>query len=250
MVLCLVGSFMRRKEDGKPGMAQRILSGVLSFSTVILIATAISKMLLYIDQFGLTRKRVYTTWFMILLGVCFIFVIIKQFRLKLNTAACFLFSFIILFSVLVLSGVDGIIARSNAERYINGDLDYFDAYAMEELGDAAVPSLIKVVEYLESKGIESDRFSFNSVLKGEHNDFITLNRGSTLIFEDTVESSKRNALKNGGVLTEKEMKMCEIYARALSVLGRQVSHSESRESLFSLTLPRIRAERAISADTE
>lgn len=51
---------------------------MLSIFTLILIATAISKMVMYISVYGLTQLRFYTTWFMLLLAVIFVMIIVKQ----------------------------------------------------------------------------------------------------------------------------------------------------------------------------
>ncbi len=249
VVLFLVSALMRRKDDGKPGIAQRILSGLLSLFTVILITTAVAKMLLYIGQLGLTRKRVYTTWFMVLLGVCFIFVIVKQIKLNFNSAACMLFAFIILFSVLVLSGVDGIIAGYNADRYIDGSLDYFDAPAMGELGDAAVPSLIKVAEHLESIGIEAGQYDLDSILSGEQGGFAVVNRGSDVIKREALEFTKRAAAASGLTFGDETEKQCRVYSETLAALGRYTAQKD-KGGFFSLTMPRILAESAVADATD
>lgn len=58
----------------------RIMNLILSILTLLLIATAMSKMLLYISAYGLTEKRVLTMVFMAWLFFVFILVLLWQFK--------------------------------------------------------------------------------------------------------------------------------------------------------------------------
>ncbi|MDR2487076.1 MAG: DUF4173 domain-containing protein [Clostridiales Family XIII bacterium] len=56
----------------------RALTGLLSALTVVLIVTAASKMLLYIDAYGLSRLRVCTLWFMLVLLAVFVILFVAN----------------------------------------------------------------------------------------------------------------------------------------------------------------------------
>ena len=58
----------------------RWLNVLLSVLTLLLILTAMSKMVLYIAAFGFTIKRVLTMVFMIWMSVVFTLVIVRQWR--------------------------------------------------------------------------------------------------------------------------------------------------------------------------
>ena len=70
---------------------------VLCLFTMMLIATAVSKMAMYISYYGLTQLRVYTAWFMLLLFIVFIVVGLRQFK-NFNGARIIIISFVIFFS--------------------------------------------------------------------------------------------------------------------------------------------------------
>ena len=57
-----------------------------------------------------------------------------------------------MFGLLALSNVDGFIVRYNVGRYLEGSLDTVDVFTMAELGDAAVPELVYLIEELETRG--------------------------------------------------------------------------------------------------
>ncbi|MDD3339388.1 MAG: DUF4173 domain-containing protein [Lachnospiraceae bacterium] len=77
-VLTLANSF-GRKSRGESKLL-RVMNVVVSALTMLLIATAMSKMILYISAYGLTEKRVLTMVFMIWLLLVFTLLIIWQFR--------------------------------------------------------------------------------------------------------------------------------------------------------------------------
>lgn len=126
----------------------KILKGetaALCIFTVALIATAMSKMAMYIDYYGLTPLRVYTSWFMIVLLLLFVIILVRQFRsfqgTRIAAAGC-----ICLFLALSYGNVDGMIAKYNIERYQAGTLESLDFDALSELSDASVPYLYELYQ--------------------------------------------------------------------------------------------------------
>ena len=71
---------------------------------------------MYIDYYGLTRLRVYTSWFMILLFVLFVIILLRQFR-SFNGTRIAAIGCICLFMLLCYGNVDGMIAKYNIDRY-------------------------------------------------------------------------------------------------------------------------------------
>ena len=109
----------------------------VSVFTLLITATAVSKMVLYIQNYGLTQLRVYTTWFMLLTALIFVFVIIKQFKIDFQIIRTFAVVFTIFFAALCFSRPDALIARYNMENCMDS-LSYNDIYDMVSLSaDAA-----------------------------------------------------------------------------------------------------------------
>ena len=140
-ILFCCSAFVKRR-DGKDSVAAWF-SAALALCSVLLAVTALSKMLLYIKEYGLTPLRVYTAWFILLLACCFILVIIRSIhRIKLARAiviACTAFFFL-----LALSNPSRLIAHYNVNAYLDGRLESVDLDAMQELGDAAVPEVYRL----------------------------------------------------------------------------------------------------------
>ncbi|MDR3072046.1 MAG: DUF4173 domain-containing protein [Clostridiales Family XIII bacterium] len=136
--------FLKRGEGECPKML-RIISLILSVQTVLLIATAMSKMILYIDAYGLSRLRLYTSVFMVLLMLVFVLIIvwhIRPFRFKIGMPIAILTTCFML--TLFLANTDGLIAKYNVDRYLEGDLDRVDVEMFTGMSDAVAPAVIEL----------------------------------------------------------------------------------------------------------
>ena len=144
---------LARSPQGKPHPVQRIYAGLISVFTLILISTALSKMILYIDSYGLTQKRVYASWAMIVLAVIFVLVLLRQCIRKFPAVLVSLIATFLLFAAISLPNVDGMIASYNVDRYLSGELNTVDVEALADLGVSAVPALVKLENELTEKSV-------------------------------------------------------------------------------------------------
>lgn len=144
-VLVCIRVLARRNEERLP-LSLRVYSAVLCGFTLLLIATALRKMLLYIENYGLTPLRVYTSWFMLLLAAIFLVLAVTQFfRCSHAWSAC-VAVFLVMFAALQFSNVNGWIARYNVEQYRAGALKTVDVSLFYDLGDAAVPYAAELLD--------------------------------------------------------------------------------------------------------
>jgi hypothetical protein len=123
-------------------------TAALCLFTILLIATAMSKLGMYISYYGLTRLRVYAAWFMAVLLFLFVLVLVRQFR-RFNGTRIAVVGCICLFLGLCYGNADGLIAKHNIDRYQAGTLETLDVPALWELSDGAAPYLHAL--YLETE---------------------------------------------------------------------------------------------------
>lgn len=135
-VLCFISLHSKKAGREKPFML-KLYSLVLSVFTLVLIATALSKMVMYIKEYGLTELRVYTSWFMVLLAAIFVLIIVKQFRFDMKLAKHISIVFTVMFAVLCFSRPESLIAKYNIEMYESGYLDELDTDAILDMSDDA-----------------------------------------------------------------------------------------------------------------
>ncbi len=119
----------------------KIYTLFLCACSLFLAGTAIAKMVLYIQTYGMTRLRVYTTWFMLLLIAGFILIIIRQFHVQLPVCKIGFALFTIMFGLLCFSRPDAWMIRYNAEMYLCGQLEEFDTEILDYMSDDAIAAL-------------------------------------------------------------------------------------------------------------
>ncbi len=156
MAVMLCAHLFTRRDSPK---GLRICNIVLSVETVFLIVTALSKMVLYINQYGLTQKRVYTSFFMALLLVVFVLIIAAQF-VRFNLTRSVVLTACISFLVLCCSNADGLIAQYNVDRYLNGTLKNVDVLALYTTSDAARPAALRLLRETQDAGMKADLSEF------------------------------------------------------------------------------------------
>lgn len=144
-VLLFMRVLARRVEERLP-LSLRVYSAVLCGFTLLLIATALRKMLLYIENYGLTPRRVYTSWFMLLLAAIFLVLAVTQFFRRSHAWSACVAVFLVMFAVLQFGNVNGWIARYNVEQYRAGALKTVDVSLFYALDDAAVPYAAELLD--------------------------------------------------------------------------------------------------------
>lgn len=143
ILIVSIAVFIRREPKGtSPTLA--VVASAFCLCTLILISTAVSKLVLYIRMYGLTQKRIYAMWMILLIGVLFLVIALGQYLQKIKiTASCFAV-FAVLFTLLALCNVNALCANYNAKQYLSGKLNRIDVQAMIELEDSAIPALVKI----------------------------------------------------------------------------------------------------------
>ncbi len=141
--LCIT---LSKKENGKICIASRCLCTFIGFFTLIIIATALSKMFLYISSFGMTELRITTSAFMIFLSVTFIALMIRIFKPRIPVLKVSLITVGIVLSVLGIVNVNGFIAEYNYNAYKTKALKTIDVKTIYELNEEGIPYLIKLTK--------------------------------------------------------------------------------------------------------
>ena len=116
---------------------------ILAVITLILIATAFSKMALYIGAFGLTMRRLLPCVFMVFLSIVFIALIALQ-KWDFSIVRFSLIAGAVILVGLSLSNPDAMVVRYNANRYMAGTLSEFDPEIARRSGPAGVLPALEV----------------------------------------------------------------------------------------------------------
>ncbi|ATW25433.1 DUF4153 domain-containing protein [Candidatus Formimonas warabiya] len=135
-------NFLSKKLRGD-SLPLKIFNTLLSLLTLILIATALSKMVLYIGVYGLSMRRLLPCLFMILMAVVYGGVIALQ-KWQYSIVRLTVGVGVVMLCTLCLLDPDSLVARYNAERYLSGTLNSFDVAILYRSGPAGVDPALKV----------------------------------------------------------------------------------------------------------
>lgn len=150
-----------------PGMIKAEILA-LCVLTMMLIATAVSKMAMYIHSYGLTQLRFYTTAFMLILFLCFVIILVRQLR-EFNCGKFLILVCMVGFLLVSYSNVDSFIAKYNIGRYQSGTLETLDVMSIGQLSAAAVPELCALYEETEDPDLKLDIFlALGTGLQGQN----------------------------------------------------------------------------------
>lgn len=135
VILCM--NIFSKSENAEKNTGVKVYTVIFCIFTLVLIASALSKMVMYMNTYGLTPLRLYTSWFMVLLALCFIAVTIKEFAPKFSIVKSCAVIFVVMFALLTFSCPDAIIAKTNIDMYKSGKTKELDASTLINLSDDA-----------------------------------------------------------------------------------------------------------------
>jgi len=166
LVLVFAVLLFARKKEGKICAANKAICTFICIFTIIIIVTALSKMLLYIKSFGMTELRITTSAFMLFLAVVFVSVILRIF---INGIRALRVAFVTAGCILVLLGtinVNSVVAKYNYNAYKNGLLEDIDINTIYQVGDEGIPYLVLLAKDSNSEVAESAKSELYSAITG------------------------------------------------------------------------------------
>ncbi|MDL2324107.1 DUF4173 domain-containing protein [Ruminococcaceae bacterium OttesenSCG-928-A16] len=151
----LLGSNLLCKVPRGQNKALRLFNIVLAALTMLLIATALSKMALYIGAYGLSVRRTISSVFMLFLAGVYGAVIVLQYKqFSIMRFAVGLGS--VMLCALCLVNVDGLAVRYNANQYIAGNLANFDTDLLYRGGATSVQAGLDVLAHTNDVHLQND----------------------------------------------------------------------------------------------
>lgn len=152
--LLLVVHWLLRKDNPTHERIFRVLAGAQIILLFVIMASALQRMRLYEQEFGLTELRLYTTAFMAWLAVVFLWFAVTVLR---GNRKPFAFGALIagylLIAALQVLNPDALIARTNTARALEGRK--FDAGYAGWLSADAVPTLVQALPHFGPSALNS-----------------------------------------------------------------------------------------------
>ena len=169
---------LAKRNPGEYPRPLRVLCAALSTFTCLLVVTAMSKLALYVDSYGLSQLRLYAAWFLVLLLAVFATLAawhVRPFRVGRPIA----WIVTAMVAAICLCNTDGIIADYNVARYYEGHP--IDVTTLTFLNDAAVPALTDLAAHAPDPAVR-DTATYALVMRAEAGrDFADWNLQSWLV---------------------------------------------------------------------
>jgi hypothetical protein len=148
----LLAHWLLRAPDRRSERTFRFLAGTLVALLFVVMASALQRMYLYVDEYGLTQLRFYVAAFMVWLAVVLAWFVLTVLRGRRDR---FAFGALVaaFAAVLAINAVnpDAIVARTNLDRMQDGER--FDAHYLTRLSADAVPVIVEALPSMK----EADR---------------------------------------------------------------------------------------------
>jgi hypothetical protein len=148
--MLLLAHWLVRTESRVPVRVFRALAGTMVVLLSVVMASALQRMYLYQQEFGLTELRLYATIFMLWISVVLVWFVLTVLRGRRDR---FAFGALVtgLAAILVINAVnpDAIITRTNVARMQAGER--FDPYYLTTLSSDAVPALVESLPMMDRK---------------------------------------------------------------------------------------------------
>ncbi len=171
LVIVFSALLLAKKKNGKASHSIKAIATFISLFTMIIIATAISKMVLYIDAYGMTVLRLTTSAFMMFLAIVFVSIILRIYITKINIIKIALVTAGFIVLLLGTVNVNAVCANYNYESYKNGKLRTIDIEALYDLGDEGIPYIVKLADSKEKENAQvAKRYLAASYLYGYFDD--------------------------------------------------------------------------------
>jgi len=160
----LTAANIMSQKHSRDSMFLKLLNVLLAILTVVLIATAFSKMVLYIGAYGLSMRRLLPCVFMTFMAViCGGVIAVQKWSFSITRLA--VGAGVVIFCMLCIVNPDSLVARYNADRYLSGTLENFDVEILYRSGPAGVDSALKVYEQTNDPALQ---FKLKEYLLAEH----------------------------------------------------------------------------------
>lgn len=137
--LALITGAVALTGEKESGTLRRILCLIIGVVTLFLVATAVAKMVMYIDSYGLTRLRVLTTVIMVFLAVTTVIVSLWLILPKLHYMKWIVITGLLIGGITAWVDVDTVVAAYNVRAYQAGQLETVDIHHLCSLSDGAIP---------------------------------------------------------------------------------------------------------------
>ncbi len=184
---------MTRKKGTQLPLWVKLCTVSLCLCNGVLLVSGMKRMLLYVDVYGLSAKRVLTLWFMCIIGLCLVWLLLKSFIPGVDAIKLIGITVVAGVCILSLTNTERLIARYNIDRYISSPNKItLDVYHLGRLSYTAAPEIARL-RTIESKDGQYTRRDIADILYKQEQAYYNRNR----LYGFTLDSIRAQEIFSG-----------------------------------------------------
>ncbi|HWQ76051.1 MAG TPA: DUF4173 domain-containing protein [Syntrophomonas sp.] len=154
-LMVLIAANVMGKKRCREDATLKVLNVLLAILTMVLIATALSKMIMYIGAYGLSMRRLLPCVFMLFMAaVCGGVIALQKWQFSITRFAVGIG--VAMLCTLCLADPDAFVVRYNADRYLAGTLTDFDVNILYRSGPAGADAALEVYAQTGDKVLQAE----------------------------------------------------------------------------------------------
>lgn len=224
MIIIALANILTKRVRGKIPTPVKILSSFILIFTVVILITAMAKMKLNIEIFGLSKNRLLVSVFMIMIFVIILFYLIHIFAPKISYMQPIIVICSAMFIALAFTNVDAMIVKYNVSAYNDGRLDTIDVHYVDSLSDSSVINIIELADCDDHKVAKEARTLIMLSIRDKYSDCFNLNNIDD--YKSDVVYKPDKDFRTYNYSTDKACRVLEKYYNSLSPAEREKLHSQ------------------------
>lgn len=218
VMIALANAVTKRVQSKIPAGVKALSAFILGFTVLILI-TAMQKMKLNVEIYGLSKNRLLVSVFMLMILVVIFFYIVHIFAPRAGYMQPIIILCSVMFIALSFADINGAVAKYNVDLYNSGKTDAVDVDYINNLSDRAVPYILELAETDDHMISKKARTIIVQKIREEYADQFTLpelnDLDTDIVYDPDTDFRSYNYAR------ERACKLLEQYYNALSADERQ-----------------------------
>lgn len=207
-LITAVNIFTKKENAGRHSAMLKAVECFIALFSLLILITAMSKMVLNIEIFGLSKYRFLVSLLMLMLAVMIAFFVLHIFLPKISYMQPIIIICSTLFIACSFADMDNLVAMYNVNAYNSGKLETLDVnYMNDYLSESAVPYIIAIAQGDDQElAAQAQKIIINYKLSWD------MNIGQTMTENNTLDYTYRADFRefNFAVKTSKEM-LCDYF---------------------------------------
>lgn len=146
MVIIAAANILTKRVRGKIPVSIKALSTFILLFTVLILITAMQKMKLNIESFGLSKNRLLVSVFMLMIMLIILFYIVHIFLPKVSYMQPIIVICSAMFIALSFANIDNMVVRYNVNAYNEGRISTIDVDYIKNMSDSSLEYAVELVD--------------------------------------------------------------------------------------------------------